>query len=363
MKKNTLIITLLSLLLIFTSFTFSSCSDNSEPSYSSFEITGTWTGTRAYYNPAAGYKYQYLYVTFNSDGTGKIEYEAPNSYSIGYFTYSIAGNRISCLGARGISTGDIDPDFRMEMEIRGDRIIPLDKYTVFILTKDGSVITDGDGNEVIDQSGLIYGVWINRDGMSVVEFLDNGVYTEYVLDASGSNSYTSVNYGEYSYDAVRKCIDINYSCFDIIDLTADYMVLESLSGNVFYYDRGSVADIPTSLNTAGALAGNVWSTKNGQYSFAFHTDGTVVYFEVSDRNYGSYGHISLRATGLYSVSGENLVCKFTDVSWHLSGTYPNAFPGWTADAPVTKNYRIIVVPGSSLTVTDSEGKTMYMDML
>lgn len=111
-------------------------------------VEGKWYGIRSYYNPVGGTKYQYLTITFNANKTGELEYESPVSYAISYFTYSIKGNKIYCYGVKADTYEDNAYEYTLELEIVGDRLYPKTQYQYFILTKDGSVVTDGDGNEI-----------------------------------------------------------------------------------------------------------------------------------------------------------------------------------------------------------------------
>lgn len=111
-------------------------------------IVGTWYGTRTYYNPVGGTKYQYLTFRFYDNYTGEYDYESPVSYEKGYFSYQIKGGLIVCKGATANTYGDVDADFVINLKIDADRLLPQEKYSVFILTRDGSVVTDGNGNEI-----------------------------------------------------------------------------------------------------------------------------------------------------------------------------------------------------------------------
>lgn len=123
---------------------FSSCSsDDDESSFS--DIIGTWSGTYTYYNPVGGQKYQYLTIWFYENGTGELEYESPTSSSFASFIYSVAGNVVMCQGAWANSDADYDVNFAMTLRIDGDRLIPQDRYSAFILTRDGSIVTDSSG--------------------------------------------------------------------------------------------------------------------------------------------------------------------------------------------------------------------------
>lgn len=132
---------------IFLSCIEQSCSKDDGPGGDS-RVVGSWYGIHSYYNPAGGTKYQYLTLTFDSDGTGNMEYESPVSYSAAKFFYKVDGNRVYCEGAYADTYGDIADDFTMTLRIENDRLIPENRYSMFILTRDGSVVTDGNGNEI-----------------------------------------------------------------------------------------------------------------------------------------------------------------------------------------------------------------------
>lgn len=133
-----------SLLSFLMAFLPAGCSDGDEPA--SNDIVGTWYGHRVYYN---GSKHQYLTFTFNEDKTGTMEYESPVSFSAASFTYTVKGNTISCNGVYASTYDDWPSQFSKILKINNDRItIPDDQFHDFILTRDGSVTVDGDGNEI-----------------------------------------------------------------------------------------------------------------------------------------------------------------------------------------------------------------------
>ena len=232
------------LVVIITAFTLGACDDKNEPNADS--IVGSWYGTRTYYNPAGGTKYQYLSISFESNGTGTLEYESPVSYSVAKFAYEVNGNKISCKGAYANTYGDVESDFTMTLSIERDRLIPIDKYPNFILTRDNSVMTDGDGNEIVDQSNLLQQVWISSSGETIVMFQES-TYIEYVLSSPFAKTYTKRYEKVYSYNAARKLINIDGTQFDILLLTDTYLSLMSQnSGKIFNYNIGSELDIPES---------------------------------------------------------------------------------------------------------------------
>jgi len=123
-----------------------SCSKDDEPGSDPSEILGSWYGTIKYYNH--GTKYQYITLRFNESYIGELEVETPVSYLVGSFEYTYSGNKIVCNGVTVNSNGDTDTNFSMTLTKKGDRLLPQDRFSVFILTRDGSVITDTEGNEI-----------------------------------------------------------------------------------------------------------------------------------------------------------------------------------------------------------------------
>ena len=232
------------LVVIIMALTLGACDDNDKNEFNADSIVGSWYGTRTYYNPAGGTKYQYLSISFESNGTGTLEYESPASYSVAKFVYEVNGNKITCKGAYANTYGDVESDFTMTLSIEGDRLIPIDKYPNFILTRDNSVMTDGDGNEIVDKSNLLQQVWISTSGETIVMFQES-TYIEYVLSSPFAKTYTNRCENGYSYNAARKIINIDGTQFDILLLTDTYLSLKSQnSGKIFNYNIGSEADIP-----------------------------------------------------------------------------------------------------------------------
>ena len=340
---------------------FSSCSsDDDESSFS--DIIGTWSGTYTYYNPVGGQKYQYLTIWFYENGTGELEYESPTSSSFASFIYSVAGNVITCQGAWANSDADYDVNFAMTLRIEGDRLIPQDRYSTFILTRDGSIVTDSSGNEVVDNSSLLKGVWVSTDGTTVTEFFTS-TYDEYVLDRPFGSSYVSIYNGNYSYSPERRKLWINTTGFDISVLNESVLKLTT-GNNTFSYKRGSKADIPSKGSIAGMLIGKNLVDNNNKRYFYFNSDGSVAYMESSNINVGSWGKAMLDARGTYTLSGNTVRCTYTDVSWtggEYSG-YENIFPGWTYGKSCTKTYTV-KVEGTTLIFTMPDGKNIRFSNL
>lgn len=346
------------------SLAFTSCGDDDGPSGGA-DIVGTWYGTRSYYNPAGGTKYQYLSVTFESNGTGSLDYESPVSISKGYFTYSVSGNTVTCNGAWANSYGDIDSNFTWTLELQGDRLLPQNMYSDFILTKDGSVETDGNGNEIIDNTSLLQQVWVADDGYTVVEFFANGEYEEYELSSPFGNSYSALNTGTYYYDSRNQTILLNNTTtLNIIEISSTTLKLQRGS-TLLSYKVGSRSDIPSGANlkdflcSGGTSLGKHWITTG--YAFYFGKDGSVQYIESSKATVHG-NKPSLDARGTYSVSGNKITCRFTDVSWEGGQyeDYKNIFPGWTYGQACTKVYTAEATASGDLKIVTPDNTTLYL---
>lgn len=216
-----------------------SCNDSDELQDSSDGITGSWYGTRYYNN---GTKQQYLSIDFGSDKTGSYEYTSPVSFSTGKFTYNISGNIIICKGVN-VSTSDssVNTDFSWTLELRDNKLYPLDLFDLFVLSKEGSY-TNAEGEEIIDQSDWLTGVWVETiHGESVIEF-DENIITEYTID---KNTHKCINVSllPYSYNFVTRTLIINGTKWDIAIFTQDVLQIY-MTGRTFCYERGSSKDIP-----------------------------------------------------------------------------------------------------------------------
>lgn len=340
-----------------------SCGDDNESNDLS-QIIGSWYGTHSYYNPAGGTKYQYLTVSFDSNGLGSLEYESPVSISFANFTYSVQRNIIKCQGAYANSDGDWGSDFDMSLRIEGDRLIPIDRYTSFILTRDGSVETGGDGDEVIDDSEYIYGVWLHNDG-GVVLVLDRTSFTEYTLMSGSTSVYRKKTEGSFSYNYRQNYILINNYQYDIVSLTKNSLQLQSTDTKKLYnYNRGTESDIPNNgedTTDYRAILELALMWKDDTRSFVFHHSNQIAYYENSSKSYGSWGPISLVATGTYYIYGKNIYCSFSDVSWQdgKSGA-KDYFPGWVCGEEVTKVFSIESISTECLWLRHENGKTYYL---
>lgn len=325
---------------------------------SSSQIVGTWYGTRSYYNPVGGTKYQYLTMTFNASGRGYLEYEAPNSFSAASFDYEVHGSKIVCEGVRGYDEGEIEYDFTMTLEIEDDRLIPLDKYSNFILTKDNSVVIDESGSELIDQSQQLQQIWVEEKGNEVIILKNNGKYEEYILSAPFSTTYTRNYSGYYSYDSIKQTITFGKATWSIKALD-DYNLVISQGDTTLRYKKGDFSDIPNDFNLKGYLtSGRVWDS--GKHTFVFYDDGFVQYSLSSDVFIGSYGRSILSAKGKFIVSGNTIICDYENVRWDGSeySEYQNLFPGWVANKPCSREYEVKVVSDKILHITMPDGKTL-----
>ncbi len=189
------------LFLVLIPIFITSCSKDDIQSISSKDIIGSWYGTFTYENPASGTKYQYLTMQFNEDETGEFEYKGPTQCTVASFNYSINGHTVKCEGYECQIGGEVK-DFNMSLKYEGDRLIPVNKLTKFILTRDGSIITDQNGivgeTDPEDELDSISAPTLDRtftrnvyDGFSIfARFNNNG-------DLS-SNMYCTIYWRAYS---------------------------------------------------------------------------------------------------------------------------------------------------------------------
>lgn len=359
--RSTFFIAVVLFISLCTTISLTSCS-NEDTDLSNTDIVGTWYGTRAYNNPVSGTKYQYITILFGKDGTGTLEYESPVSYSFAKFTYSVKKNIITCNGVYANTYGDTDSKFTMKLRIDGNRLIPLDMYDLFILTKDNSVITDGDGNELIDDSVLLYGVWLHSSG-EVVLVLDQSSFTEYTLMSASSNIYSNMSEGSFSYNILNKYVLVNGYRYDICLLSETALQLKSEKNVILNYIRGNISDIPTNGENSNdyrsilenALFG--WSDKNNNLTISFYDSNKIMYIEKSSKPLGSWGYVYLEAKGTYSLSEKTIECTFTDVTWQGgNSSAKDYFPGWTYMETCRKDFTILNLNVDRMTLSQ-DGKT------
>lgn len=341
-----------------------SCGKDEPDGMSKAELVGNWYGTR-YYNNNGKIKYQYFNLTLNSDKTGSMEYEAPTSYSTAYFKWKVSGDKVVCHGSYANTSGDVSEDYTLECRIEKDRLIPIGTYSFFILTKDNSVMTDGNGNEIIspdEQQSILQNVWVSSDKTAVLNFCYGGEYEEFILPHAGSKKYSDHTMGEYRLSPLYKSLTLGLSTWDVITLDKERLVIKNGS-RTLSYTMGSTSDLPTGVDLEKYLQSSFgWSSKKGKYFFRFSDNGTVGYIENSGKNLGSWGKVSLTASGSYSVSGSTVTCHFDRVDWDYgTSDTSNWFPGWTCGQACTKKYVIEVAFDYSIKVTFPDGKEVYME--
>lgn len=359
------IIWIAALLVLFTS----SCSSDDGPSSDEPQtnLVGKWYGTRYYMNNGT-IKYQYLTLELNSDRTGSMEYEAPGSFSAAKFQWSVSGNKLICQGAYADTYGDVSGDYRLECRIEGDRLYPADQFSVFVLTQDNSIMTDGNGTEVLspdEQAYILQNVWVSTDKKSIIEFYPGGSYDEYILTSPGANSYSEFNTGKYLFMPLEKLLRIDGVIWDVVSLNSDYLEIKRGSKSN-KYTMGSRDDIPDQVNLKELLLeGMTWcSSKNIDYIFTFTDGNKVTYIESSGKRYGSYNQLNLRADGTFSVNGSKVTCYFSDVFWDFgTGNAADCFPGWTCGKPCTKQYIMEVTPSGSIMTTLPDSKVIYLEKI
>ena len=73
---------------------------------------------------------------------------ARGGYTYMFFKYSVSGNKIICKGASSSTIGDgyVNENSTHEFKLEGNRLYPIEYWTMFILTQDGSIETDINGN-------------------------------------------------------------------------------------------------------------------------------------------------------------------------------------------------------------------------
>lgn len=354
------------MVLVF-SLQFVSCNDNENDISEKEEIIGSWYGTRAYYNPASGTKYQYLTLLLEDNGTGELEYESPSGFSFVKFRYKVSKDKINCKGVKA-STDDFEAeDFEMTLSIEGNRLIPLDRYSYFILTKDNSVITDGDGNEVINDRELFNQVWIRDDGYSIC-VINNDKCTEYMLLNQYGNIYSQKSVYNFSYDNIRRRVIVGTTEYEVIRLTTSILEIMNNSSH-FVFNAGTSKDIPTNGENSGEsdmlkiLTSKPfgWMTKD-HVMMNFISDGRTLYMEQSSKTLGSIGYISLRADGEYSLKDKKITCKYTEVEWEQGKDLTkNWFPGWSYGNPRTRIYTIKYISIDSIILEADDGKKYKLE--
>lgn len=345
-----------------------SCSGD-EPK--SNDLVGTWYGTRHYNNPVGGTRYQYLTVNLNSDKTGSLEYEGPTVYTNAQFTYSVKNSTIKCKGVSANTDGDVNTDFSLTLKIEGDRLYPTDRYTQFILTKDNSVMTDGNGDEIIDNSNELQQVWVHTTGETVIQFLSSS-YIEYVLTKPYASTYSMRYEGSYEYDILNKLLYLGDNVYEILTLTDSYLSFKSKkSGTIFSYNAGTQSDIPANntaadkdyANTQLLISPFCWTASDvGYYSnhrkshersitlqFYGANNITMVY---SYRSYYSSGSVDsssvIGARGTFTLKGSKLYCSFSQVE--VSDGSSTEYLGWVNGQPKDQTYDITIHDNDNISI-------------
>ena len=359
---------LFSILLVISNILITACNNNDEDNIIRNDIIGSWYGTRSYYNPASGTKYQYLNMKFESNGTGELEYTTPSTFSYAKFNYRLSGSKILCNGYFATDAYEMDKaeKFEMTLSIEEDRLIPLDRYNVFILTKDNSVMTDGEGNEVIDDSNLLNNVWIRDDGYSIC-VIENGKCTEYMLLSQYGKIYSKKSDYDIYYDPARRTIIFGTTKYDLIALTSSVLEIKS-SKNHFVFKAGTTKDIPSSgengnnsdIDALLKSASFGWKTKDSKYIFRFMDSGVTTYIEHSNRNFGSLGQITMIIEGTYTLNNKQITCYYPDVKWDYGNNQTKDwFPGWMYGKARTRKFTIKSISSTVLTLEDEDGKSYY----
>lgn len=226
--------------------------DKNEDKYVPEYLLGTWTGQSHESRGTA-----YLSVTFNADLTGEYNLETPSgAYSYAYFTYTVSGNEVICRGAEASSIGgeSLSDDWVQTFRLEDDKLYPTHHHEQFILTKDGSVETDSNGEPVTDRSDLLQSVWINESGESILHFKNGEEGIEYTLSEPYSDTAVWAVSFDYFYDYRRGELDLYfvngdfYYC-EISQLDEESLVLKIKGTNrILKYKRGTNSDLPTELD-------------------------------------------------------------------------------------------------------------------
>lgn len=331
MKKTNLLY-LLVFGLILCSF---KCTDDEEELVDQ-RVVGTWYGKYSYNNPVTGVNYRYLMVTFNNDNTGTLEYESPLGLGVGSFVWTTSKNQVSCYNGAYVNyEGVVESDFSMKLRIEGDRLIPEDKFTSFILTRDGSVETDGNGNEIIDYSDLLQNVWVETDGKSVIWFKDDKNVVEYRFeDKSNPDIYSFRRNTQYSYYIRDGQIRIENMLYDIIGLDENELTLLEKDSpfEMHMYDIGTKQDIPVDEPTThdagyavdlGLPSGVKWANCNVGASSPEGFGGYYAWGETFEKE--SY---AITDYTYYKSSKQ----EWVDIGTNISGTrYDVACQKWGGD--------------------------------
>lgn len=330
MKKTNLLY-LLVFGLILCSF---KCTDDEEE-FVDQRVVGTWYGKYSYNNPVTGVNYRYLMVTFNNDNTGILKYETPLGVEVGSFVWTTSKNQVSCYDGGYVDYEGGASAFSMKLRIEGDRLIPEDRFTSFILTRDGSVETDVDGNEIVDNSTLLQNVWVETGGKSVMWFKDAMNVVEYRFeDTSNPDIYSFRRNTKYSYSARDNEIKIEDDVYSIVGVNGKELTLRMTTSpySMHMYDIGTKQDIPSDAATTydagyavdlGLPSGVKWANCNVGASSPEEFGGYYAWGETFEKD--SY---AITDYTYYKSSKQ----EWVDIGTNISGTrYDVACQKWGGD--------------------------------
>lgn len=330
MKKTNLLY-LLVVGLILCSF---KCTDDEEELVDQ-RVVGTWYGKYSYNNPVTGVNYRYLMVTFNNDNTGILKYESPLGLGVGSFVWTTSKNQVSCYDGGYVDYEGVASAFSMKLRIEGDRLIPEDRFTSFILTRDGSVETDVDGNEIVDNSTLLQNVWVETGGKSVMWFKDAMNVVEYRFeDTSNPDIYSFRRNTQYSYSARDNEIKIEDDVYSIVGVNGKELTLRMTTSpySMHMYDIGTKQDIPSDGATTydagyavdlGLPSGIKWANCNVGASSPEGFGGYYAWGETFEKE--SY---AITDYTYYKSSKQ----EWVDIGTNISGTrYDVACQKWGGD--------------------------------
>ena len=235
----------IALFAIFVCMNFNSCDDEL---YVPENLVGNWSGK---YHDDRGTAY--LNVDFFSDSSGELYLESPTeAFTQVYFNFSVSDNIVKCKGAYASTMGDVGvgKDFSITFQLKDDCLIPIDKYEWFILTQNGSIETNMNGDIVKDQSKELQGVWVRSSGNTVFYINDSKNAVEYTLYEPESNKYTWVSSFQYDYDYKLNELNLYTKAdamyFTITTLNSDSLIFkDKKTKGIHEFKRGTISDIPT----------------------------------------------------------------------------------------------------------------------
>ena len=227
---------------------FASCSKDGDGSYIPESLEGYWCGV--YYDNRG--REAWLEVTFESDGIGDLRLESPTGLVVlAEFEYSVSGNTVKCKGASANTNGSSSSNFSITFLMDEEYLIPQDKYTQFILKKNGYVEVNSNGEIVENQIDLLKNVWLTESGYDLYNFKDKNKTDYYELYEPFSKKYTvSFLNDEYFYDYKFKELTFyrrnSTTEYSIVKLDSESLVLKNINTNkLLKLKRGSKSDIPT----------------------------------------------------------------------------------------------------------------------